>query len=64
MIWCDFNCEHAAFPDAEMLGACRTMAGVFCRKLGKVVPKHSPCKAEEKKEDGPKGIPAEEPRPK
>ncbi len=46
MKWCDYSCEHASFPDADLLGACRTMGGVFCKKLGRVVPKHTPCRAE------------------
>ena len=49
MKWCDFTCEFAEFPDEKLLGACRTMAGVWCRKLGKVVPKHVPCRAVEEK---------------
>ncbi|MHC4779935.1 MAG: hypothetical protein ACYTFG_15290 [Planctomycetota bacterium] len=51
MRYCDFDCEHGAFPDVELLGACRTMAAVYCRKLGRVVPKHSPCQAENDGED-------------
>jgi hypothetical protein len=45
MTFCDFRCRHAEFPDEEMLGACRTVGGVFCRKLGKVVLKNVPCPA-------------------
>ncbi|MCU0722556.1 MAG: hypothetical protein MUC63_02880 [Planctomycetes bacterium] len=50
MPWCDYDCPHASFPDERMLGACRTVAGIFCRKLGRVVPRHVPCTAEA---DGP-----------
>ena len=45
--FCDYSCEHASFPPEDMLGACRTMSGVFCAILGKVVPKHVPCKADD-----------------
>jgi len=49
--WCDYSCEHAAFPDSpDLLGACRTMAAVFCKRLGKTVPKHTPCWAEREEE--------------
>jgi hypothetical protein len=55
MKWCDFSCEFAAFPDAEMLGACRTVSGVYCKKLGEVVPKHTPCRAEERERERQQG---------
>jgi hypothetical protein len=65
MRWCDFNCEHAGFPDPELLGACRTLAAVFCKKLERVVPKHTACPADPApadttagKEDGSEGRPA------
>jgi hypothetical protein len=55
MKFCDYDCEHASFPDERMLGACRTQAGVFCRKLGRVVPRHVPCSAgAEGSEDRPR----------
>ena len=55
MTFCDFHCEHAAFPDPEQVGACRTMGAVLCKKLGRVVPKHTPCPAEKETEKGDGG---------
>jgi hypothetical protein len=48
MEWCDYNCEHAQFPDEALEGACRTVAGVWCKKLGRLIPKNSPCQADKK----------------
>ncbi len=48
MKYCDYNCEHAAFPDEALEGACRTVAAVWCKKLGRLVPKNSPCPVAEK----------------
>jgi len=43
MKWCDYSCEHAAFPEEALEGACRTVAAVWCKALKKLVPKNSPC---------------------
>jgi len=43
MKYCDYNCQHAAFPDEALEGACRTVAAVWCRKLKTLVPKNTPC---------------------
>jgi hypothetical protein len=43
MKWCDYSCEHAAFPQQGLEGACRTVAAVWCKKLGRLIPKNSPC---------------------
>jgi hypothetical protein len=43
--WCDYNCQHAAFPDEALEGACRTVAAVWCKKLRRLIPKNSPCQA-------------------
>jgi hypothetical protein len=55
--FCDFDCPHADFPPADTAGICRTMAGVWCRKLKQLVNKNVPC-AWRKQEH------AEAPRPK
>ncbi len=41
--YCDYVCPHADFAPAETAGICRTMAGVWCRKLGELVNKNAPC---------------------
>lgn len=48
MKYCDYNCEHAGFPDEALEGACRTVAAVSCKKLGRLIPKNSPCQLDEK----------------
>ena len=51
--WCDYSCEHAAFPESpELLGACRTMAAVYCSLLKRTVPKHTACWARKEREKG------------
>ncbi len=41
--FCDYDCPHAAFPPAETAGICRTMSGVWCRKLKALARKNAPC---------------------
>lgn len=41
--YCDYGCPFAAFPPAETAGICRTMAGVWCRKLKELVNKNAAC---------------------
>lgn len=41
--FCDYACPHADFPPADTAGLCRTMAGVWCKKLGKLTNKNRPC---------------------
>lgn len=41
--FCDFDCRFAAFPPAETAGICRTMSGVWCKKLTELVHKNKPC---------------------
>ncbi len=41
--FCDYACPHADFPPADTAGICRTMAGVWCRKLRELVNKNAPC---------------------
>lgn len=51
-LWCDYSCEHAAFPESpELLGACRTMAAVYCSLLDRTVPKHTTCWARKEQRD-------------
>jgi hypothetical protein len=45
MRWCDYNCPDAAFPEKALEGACRTVAAVWCKRLRRLVPKNSPCRA-------------------
>ncbi|HOW18052.1 MAG TPA: hypothetical protein PLC79_03365 [Phycisphaerae bacterium] len=41
--FCGFDCPYAGFPPAETAGICRTMAGVWCRKLKETVNKNALC---------------------
>jgi hypothetical protein len=41
--FCDYDCPHAAFPPAETAGICRTMSGVWCRKLSELTRKNAAC---------------------
>ena len=46
--WCDLNCEFASFPETNDLDgskSCRTFVALYCKKLGKIVAKNSPCAA-------------------
>jgi len=40
---CGFICPHSEFPPAETAGLCRTMAGVYCKKLKRLVHKNTAC---------------------
>jgi hypothetical protein len=42
--FCDFSCPHSDFPPADSAGLCRTMAAVYCKKLGRLVDKNAPCR--------------------
>jgi len=42
--FCGFSCPHADFPPADSAGICRTMAAVYCKKLGRLVDKNTPCR--------------------
>ena len=48
--FCDFDCPHAAFPPAETAGICRTMSGVWCRKLKELTRKNTPCEWRRRRE--------------
>ncbi|MBN2448421.1 MAG: hypothetical protein JXO22_16965 [Phycisphaerae bacterium] len=41
--FCDYDCPHADFPPAETAGICRTMSGVWCKKLKELVNKNVAC---------------------
>jgi hypothetical protein len=42
--FCDFSCPYSEFPPADSAGLCRTMAAVYCTKLGALVDKNTPCR--------------------
>jgi hypothetical protein len=56
--FCDFDCPHADFPPAETAGICRTMAGVWCRKLKELVNKNGPCEWKKRVASGARRLPA------
>ncbi|MCD6303517.1 MAG: hypothetical protein J7M21_00975 [Planctomycetes bacterium] len=41
--FCDFSCPYSEFPPADSAGLCRTMAAVYCTRLGRLVDKNRPC---------------------
>jgi hypothetical protein len=53
--YCDFSCPKAEFPPAETAGICRTMAAVYCKALGRLAGKNTPCAIETQSVDKQKG---------
>jgi len=46
MPFCDLQCRHARWPEAEGLdgsGSCRTFLALFCEKHRRLVHKNAPC---------------------
>jgi hypothetical protein len=46
MPFCDLQCRHARWPEAEGLdgsGSCRTFLALFCEKRRRLVHKNAPC---------------------
>ena len=41
--FCDYSCPHAAFPQADAVGACRREAGVYCSLLKRYNNKNAAC---------------------
>ena len=56
--FCDYDCSHAAFPPAETAGICRTMSGVWCRKLKELTRKNTPCEWRRRRGSKPTPRPA------
>ncbi|MFH1747527.1 MAG: hypothetical protein ABIG44_10835 [Planctomycetota bacterium] len=52
--YCDYECPFADFPPAETAGICRTMAGVWCKKLKELVNKNAACEWRHRREAGGK----------
>jgi hypothetical protein len=40
---CSYDCPHGEFPPEDSAGICRTMSGVYCIKLRRIVFKNAPC---------------------
>jgi len=53
--FCGFSCPYSDFPPADSAGLCRTMAAVYCGKLGALVDKNAPCRWRRTRPGGRKG---------
>ncbi len=43
--FCDFSCEHADFPPADAVGACRREQAVYCKLLDRFNNRNNRCLA-------------------
>ncbi|MFQ5805677.1 MAG: hypothetical protein ACE5I3_04420 [Phycisphaerae bacterium] len=57
--YCDFDRPFADFPPADTADLCRTMSGVWCKKLKELTNKNTPCEWRKRQE-----IKSRVPRPK
>ena len=49
ILFCDLRCKYASFPEEDAVDgakSCRTFVAIYCKKLGKLVPKNAPCAAQ------------------